>query len=399
MIAFERRCPKGASCTKYHHKDSARDGIWRCRSKVAGAEFDKLVHGTRGVAQAAYNDLLKRAHDGDLSKSVETTAGFLAAYTDRRVISGELRAGRPATTERGLVKNHVLPHLPERLADVKAAHVQAVNDAMVQAERERSTPHARAVLTGAFRFALETAELKGRNPMDGVRWTRVRKAERKIPRTDEVARIIEATAPEYRVAMATAAATWLRASEVADLRWSNVNLDGGRCADRGDKDCPSIPHAHVEGGLHRVTGGFTHNEPKSKHGRRVVPLSAAGADMLKRHRTAQNERRLLAGPAWTTEDLVFDHGAGEPTDPANFGDAFRAAAKRAKVTGYTFHALRHYGITEAVNAGKDAGKVSRTAGHASVAFTLSTYYHLDVEETATLADVVEAGLGEVLGRL
>jgi hypothetical protein len=76
-----------------------------------------------------------------------------------------------------------------------------------------------------------------------------------------------------------------------------------------------------------------------------------------------------------------------------FGDAFRDACEVAGIRGYTFHGLRHYGISRAVASGANPGLVSRTAGHASVAFTLSTYHHLDLDQLASLADVVEDELG------
>ena len=162
--------------------------------------------------------------------------------------------------------------------------------------------------------------------------------------------------------------------------------------------CPSYAHLHVDGSTQRVDGTFVRTPPKSNRGRRWIPIPASAVAMLRRHRIEQNERRLVLG-TWHDADLVFEDGTGNPVDPALFGKVFRAAARRAKVTGYTFHSLRHYFVTEAVNSGTDPATVSRIAGHATVAFTLQVYFHPSEETAAPLAVSVDATLRGMLNAL
>jgi integrase len=115
--------------------------------------------------------------------------------------------------------------------------------------------------------------------------------------------------------------------------------------------------------------------------------------MLRRYRKEQTERRLALGVAWKELDLVMDAGDGSPLDPNRLGQIYRGAAKRARVSGFRFHDLRHYFVTEAVKAGLDAATVSRMAGHATVAFTLDRYFHPSSETAAPLAGAVDAALG------
>lgn len=68
----------------------------------------------------------------------------------------------------------------------------------------------------------------------------------------------------------------------------------------------------VEGGLHRIDGELVMQDPKSEKSGRTVPLPAMAVAMLRRHRVEQNERRMLAGPAWHDGGFVFDRGDGRP---------------------------------------------------------------------------------------
>jgi integrase len=88
-----------------------------------------------------------------------------------------------------------------------------------------------------------------------------------------------------------------------------------------------------------------------------------------------------------------------PLDPNLVGKAFQRAAKRADVSGFHFHDLRHYFITQAVNSDIDAATVSRMAGHSTVAFTLQVYFHPSETTAAPLGASVDAALGDALGKL
>jgi integrase len=106
------------------------------------------------------------------------------------------------------------------------------------------------------------------------------------------------------------------------------------------------------------------------------------AEALRRHRAEQNERRLLAGPAWHGGDFVFDRGDGRPIDPDTFGKAFRMAREAVGLDGVRLHDLRHAFATVLVTAGTNVRVVSDLLGHATPAFTLAVYTHPSEEEAA-----------------
>jgi integrase len=127
--------------------------------------------------------------------------------------------------------------------------------------------------------------------------------------------------------------------------------------------------------------------------RRVVPLSPRLVEALKRHRAEQNERRLIAGPAWGAGDFVFDWGNGQPLDPDTFSKAFRSAARGIGLDGVRLHDLRHAFASMLVGAGTNPRVVGDLLSHATVGFTLATYVHPDEDAAATAVARAEAMLG------
>ena len=77
----------------------------------------------------------------------------------------------------------------------------------------------------------------------------------------------------------------------------------------------------------RVGSGVAFSEPKTKKSRRLIALDPTTVATLKDHRKRQLEERLLIGPGFTDQDLVFAELDGSPVSPGNFGKAFRRQVK------------------------------------------------------------------------
>jgi integrase len=113
--------------------------------------------------------------------------------------------------------------------------------------------------------------------------------------------------------------------------------------------------------------------------------------VLTAHRAVQNERRLRLGAAWTnTDQRVFCGPTGAPLDPDAVSKRWKALnAAHAGTMGLAtlrFHDLRHSHCQQLLDAGVRADIVTERLGHASVAFTLSTYTHrFEGDQQAALA--------------
>jgi integrase len=149
------------------------------------------------------------------------------------------------------------------------------------------------------------------------------------------------------------ASTGLRISEAIALQWQHLHLDGSR------------PHVKVRRGL--VRGRMA--PPKSKHGKRTVPLD---------HDLVSALRELRRDTEWPeAQHYVFPAGNGSPLMPGNLRRrVLKPAAEEAGLPWVGFHTFRHTCATMLFAQGRNAVQVQRWLGHYSAAFTLATYVHL-----------------------
>jgi integrase len=171
-----------------------------------------------------------------------------------------------------------------------------------------------------------------------------------------------------RSLLLTAIFTGLRASELRGLRWQDVDLAKAELAVR-----------------QRADRYNTIGSPKSKSGKRSVPMLPMLVNALK-------EWRLAAAPA-SEADLVFPASRGQPLTIFQITRAHWWPAQvraglvkgdgkttRAKYSG--FHSLRHFFASWCINRKAEGGLelplkvVQARLGHASIAITSDRYGHL-----------------------
>ena len=149
------------------------------------------------------------------------------------------------------------------------------------------------------------------------------------------------------------AATGMRVSEVLGLQWKHLQLNG------------SNPHVQVRRAW--VRGRF--EQPKSRHGRREIPLSRELVDELRARRTAAESA--------SDTDLVFASMAGTPLSDGNIRRRTLKPIVEEIGAGWAgFHTFRHTCASMLFKRGANAKQVQRWLGHHSASFTLDTYIHL-----------------------
>jgi integrase len=162
-------------------------------------------------------------------------------------------------------------------------------------------------------------------------------------------------------AWVTLATTGLRRGELLAVRWSDVDLEAARL--------------EVRRALVLVAGEPIFTEPKTKRGRRSVPLSPETVAALREHRIRQVEERLASGPAWHDNGLVFCREDGTLVRPERLADAFKRHVRDARLPQLTLHGLRHSFATLALRVGIHPKVVSEVLGHANISITLDRYSH------------------------
>jgi integrase len=100
-----------------------------------------------------------------------------------------------------------------------------------------------------------------------------------------------------------------------------------------------------------------------KGGARVLQAPTFVLDSLRRHRAAQNERRLLYGTEWHDGGLVIDRGDGAPWMPSTFSTYWARFVKAHGLEGVTYHSLRHGCATLLLASGVADAVVIEIMGH------------------------------------
>jgi integrase len=181
------------------------------------------------------------------------------------------------------------------------------------------------------------------NPCDGLAMPAIRGRRERFATPREAADLLAAVAAEDRPAWATMFYAGLRRGELMTLDWEHIDLAAGVIRVRRG-------HDDVEGII---------DLPKSKAGRRNVPIPGVLRDYL-------DEHRLRTGG----EGLAF------PLNPKTFVERADRAWREAGLHRITPHECRHTFASLMIAAGVNAKALSTFMGHANISITLDRYGHL-----------------------
>lgn len=153
----------------------------------------------------------------------------------------------------------------------------------------------------------------------------------------------------------------LRRGEISGLRWEDV--------DTGSKTL-TVSTSRVS-----FAKTITEGTPKSKRSARTLPMPDDLVAALKAAKKRQAENRLALGGAWRDSGYVVADAEGNPPTPNTLTYWWRRSVEKAGVPAIRLHDARHTCATLMHLRGVPIAVVAAWMGHASAAFTLSTYAH------------------------
>jgi integrase len=184
--------------------------------------------------------------------------------------------------------------------------------------------------------------------------------------------------PQLYVLAVLALASGARRGELCALRWMDFDANAGAL-----KIERSLETTQEEG--LRVKG------PKTKHGRRMISLSAEAVEALRAHWKSQQEARLALGLGRAKpDDLIFAVWDGSPLKPDTLSKDWLRATTAATRRPITLHSLRHHHASNLIAAGFDVLSLSRRLGHANPTITLNVYGHLYPNADDKAVQAIEA---------
>jgi integrase len=363
----KRRLPSGVTSWQVDYRDQA--GARRHKQFPTRRQADAWLVQARAQVAAG-------THVPDSSSATVGEA------CDLWIAAGELDALEESTLEQRRV--HIRLHIKPAIGAIKLSRlttprVEQFRDDLV---RKNSRANARAILT-SLKGALKEARRRGLMGVNPAEDTSVKMSVRDqedvvIPTRDHIRTIIEKVSPRWRALVLTALFTGLRCSELRGLFWKHVDLRGGVVKVRQRAD------------FRNKIG-----PPKTKAGRRSVPLAPMVLNALKEWKLAGSGRAKPKTAEAAAEaprlDLVFPSRRGaivsnssihkecwRPLQLAN-GMADPESVSESNPTGvplYTFHALRHAAASLFIEQGWTPKRVQTVMGHSSIQVTYDTYGHL-----------------------
>ncbi|MEP1125509.1 MAG: tyrosine-type recombinase/integrase [Ilumatobacter sp.] len=354
-------------------KPRTSGGAWSYRLDLgvddAGKRRQRQVgnFATKREAQAALNEALAGLQQGTyVAPSKQTVREFLDTWID--TVKPEL-AITAWTNYREVLKSYVLPYIGSvRLADLSAMDLKRWHGELLDHGRRDGTPLAVNSVKLAHRVL-------HRALADGVRWNvmpanpassvRVPKGEHKemsVWTSEEARRFLDSLEEDRLRGLWTLALhTGMRRGELAGLRWSDVDLDGGTL---------TIAQQRTTAGSKTVTMA-----PKARSQRQLLLADPTVASLCE-HLERQVIERFDAGVAWVESGYVFVDESGEPLLPQRITKMFAAAIARADVPTIRLHDVRHTMATNALAAGVHPKVVQEQLGHATIAVTMDIYSHV-----------------------
>jgi integrase len=351
-------------------------------SEAKSWRADAIGATRRGQLRAAAPTTLRQAWDVWLAGAQDGTI---------RTRSGDPYKPSVIRSYRQAMELRILDDLgAAKLADIRRTDLQDLADRLLAKGLDPSTVrNALMPIRAVVRNALRRGEI-AINPTTGLELPALRGRRDRIASPAEAASLIEALPESERALWATALYAGLRRGELMALRWQDIDLGAGVIV---------VEHSYDP------TSGTT-VEPKSRCGRRRVPLAA----VLRGHLAAH---KLACG--WS-DGLVFGRTATRPRSDGSirnraakaWADANAAETEKAEQEGRKpnllvpigLHEARHTFASLMIAAGVNAKALSAYMGHSSITITLDRYGHLmpgNEEEAAGRLDAYLERAAETRG--
>ena len=222
-----------------------------------------------------------------------------------------------------------------------------------------------------FNISLEKAidwDLILKNPLRKVDIPKERKRKYTVWKREELLRFLQVAKDEnldYFALFFVCIYTGLRRGELLGLKWEDVNFKNG--------------NLHIQRNQTYLNGTFTYGSLKTESSNRLIKLDDETLNTLMQHKKRQSELKLLYGPQYSIENLIFSRKNGQPIQPTTLTVTFHNIMKKSNVPKIRFHDLRHTHATLLLEAGVSLKEVQERLGHSSIKMTGDIYAHVTEE--------------------
>jgi len=336
--------------------------------------YPQIWETVKGGKREAEKRMVELQHQIDTGTFVRPSKTTLGEFLERWLVdyAGPNVGPRTAEGYGTIIRQHLIPGLGTyALVQLKPERIQKYYADMLDHGRHdgtgglsaRTVRHHAMVLHKALDTAV-TWGLMARNPADAVKPPRAQRPEWRPFDEHDARSLLEAARdstlyPVFYMAIATG----MRRSEILGLRWCDLDMNRAQ--------------AYVNRSLHQLHGGeIVVRPPKTARGRRMVALSPAVVDVLRRHRASREAEKAMCGTTLSDEELVFTCVDGTPVRPDNVTKTWSRYARKCGFPGVRLHDARHLHASLLLKQGVHPAVVQSRLGHASIATTIDLYSHV-----------------------
>lgn len=359
----------------------------------------RRVSATGRTKAEALNRARAKQRAEDKTGPQTTRAPKTGDWCEQWVDNEAARKRAPLTVEayRAAVKNSIRPSIGAvRLDKITPGHLRLMEDYILKGDpktgrkprKTSSVNIAYCVLRGALKAAIREGVIND-DPTRKADPPAVVHDETTILTPAQAGQLIRAeTDPMRHLMWRLAFATGMRQGEILGLLADEITeTDGITCVIvewqlkrlSQVKDASDLP---IGSDARHVEGSMWLTRPKSKAGRRIVPLPADIADELRAYMDANP-------PA--ANGLVF-HRDGHPITPQQHRDWWLAALKHAGLPRVKVHSARHTAATAMMEMGVADAVRKSIMGHSSIETTNTVYTHIGASLALTATTGIERAI-------
>ncbi len=267
----------------------------------------------------------------------------------------------------GIARKHLVPVIGHvELANLSPLDINdALGKLVKNGEYTRTAEPAYTVLSGALKYAWDLEQIDV-NPMGRVAMPRAPRRRVDPPDVERVQNLLRLAEDEDHylfVFLNLDARAGMRRGEMMALRWENVNLEAGYLL-------------VVESAVKSHREGVRLEPPKTERGERRIDLDGRMVELLAGHKERQEAWVDKEPSGCIDKGLVFPGADGDWMKPQNMLRHLKELGTRVGIPDITFHKLRHFHATIALDQGNNPVVVSRRMGHSKVSTTIDLYGHV-----------------------
>lgn len=222
------------------------------------------------------------------------------------------------------------------------------------------------------------------NPTDNIKLPPKNKADIEAYTLDEVNKLLELSANDNinHLVIGLGTLAGLRRGEMLGLRWQDVDLTKGSSV------------LHIVQTVVVVDDIVYVKEPKTKAGKRDIPIPEALADILRNEKIRYTTNKLRLGAEFKDKGYVISKENGEPYRPDGVSIHYERfmykVEKEHRIPYKSLHKLRHSYATLLIDGGANPKVVQKNLGHEDVTMTLGTYAHAYADRQRSEVDKLDS---------